>query len=83
MTALIHISGKIYKFFFTSTVNKNKTTIFQILSSHSTRNFQNTTMSHIGDQEKGVLDKKVIDTIVINRLHPKTNVLTGYRNSIA
>ena len=30
--------------------------------------YQNTTMSSIVDQQKGVLDKKVIDTIVIKRL---------------
>ena len=45
--------------------------------------YQTTTKSSIVDQQKRVLDKKVIDTIVIKGLCPKTNVLTGYRSSIA
>ena len=45
--------------------------------------YHNTTMSSIVDQQKGVLDKKVIDTIVIKRLYPRTNALAGYGSSIA
>ena len=45
--------------------------------------YQNTTMSSIVDQQKGVLDKKVIDTIEIKKWYPRTNMLMGYGNSIA
>ena len=45
--------------------------------------YQTTTQSSIVDQQKRVLDKKVIDTIVIKGLCPKTNALMGYRSSIA
>ena len=44
--------------------------------------YQTTTKSSIVDKQKRVLDKKVIDTIVINGLCPKTNALMGYRSSI-
>ena len=56
----------------------------QILSLHDARNLSNyNKVIYSRSTKKGVLDKKVTDTIVIKGLHPKTNALMGYRSSIA
>ena len=83
MTTLILISNFFSFFPLTLTVNRIKPQYRKYYHYTMPEIYQTTTKSSIVDQQKGVLDKKVVDTIVIKGLCPKTNVLMGYSSSIA